>query len=301
MEYLTKSQIILLTLFVSFVSSMATGIVVVTLMQQAPEPVFQTITKVVEKTIEKVVPTIIEKPGKQVVVKDEDLLVAAIDRNMKGVIALKVAGEEGGGRSVGIGVIVSSDGVVVTERKNVAAGALVATVDSARYRLEVSPPGDRGDHSGLLVSGKLVPADLSATSTPSAVFSPVALAVRSGLKVGQTAVVIGGRDGKTIINGLITNLDERTVVNPETKRETKVLANIGLSQRLSGVSNGAPIISLDGTVIGFVSIDETTESQVGVPALEVKELLGAIFPHAPGLTTEPLQNNLSAEAKNALP
>ena len=70
MEHLTKAQIVLLTLFVSFVSSMATGIVVVTLMQQAPEPVLQSITRVVEKTIEKVVPTIVERPGKQLIIKD---------------------------------------------------------------------------------------------------------------------------------------------------------------------------------------------------------------------------------------
>ena len=53
MEHLTKVQIVLLTLFVSFVASMATGIVVVTLMEQASGPVNQTITNVVERTIEK--------------------------------------------------------------------------------------------------------------------------------------------------------------------------------------------------------------------------------------------------------
>jgi hypothetical protein len=68
MEHLNKAQIVLLTLFVSFVASMATGIVVVTLMQQSPEPVAQTITKVIERTIEKVTPTFVDKPGKQVII-----------------------------------------------------------------------------------------------------------------------------------------------------------------------------------------------------------------------------------------
>ena len=72
MEHLTKAQIVLLTLFVSFVASMATGIVVVTLMDQAPDPVNQTITNVVERTIEKITPTFVEKPGETVIVKDED-------------------------------------------------------------------------------------------------------------------------------------------------------------------------------------------------------------------------------------
>src|SRR3989344_2302754 len=89
MEHLTKAQIVLLTLFVSFVASMATGIVVVTLMDQAPDPVNQTITNVVERTIEKITPTFVEKPGKQIIIKDEDLVVAAIEKNTKSTVALK--------------------------------------------------------------------------------------------------------------------------------------------------------------------------------------------------------------------
>ena len=48
MESLTKTQIVLLVLLVSFVTSLATGIVTVTLVNQAPQPVTHTINKVVE-------------------------------------------------------------------------------------------------------------------------------------------------------------------------------------------------------------------------------------------------------------
>ncbi len=53
-EDLNKNQIILLTLLVSFVTSIATGIVTVTLIDQAPAPVAQTINQIVERTIERV-------------------------------------------------------------------------------------------------------------------------------------------------------------------------------------------------------------------------------------------------------
>ena len=53
---LNKSQLILLAILLSFVTSIATGITTVTLMQQAPASVTAPITKIVQQTIEKIVP-----------------------------------------------------------------------------------------------------------------------------------------------------------------------------------------------------------------------------------------------------
>lgn len=52
---LNKPQLILLALLLSFVTSIATGITTVTLMQQAPQSVIQPITKIVRETVEKIV------------------------------------------------------------------------------------------------------------------------------------------------------------------------------------------------------------------------------------------------------
>ncbi len=277
MEYLNKSQIILLALFVSFVSSMATGVVVVTLMQQAPEPVLQTITRVVEKTIEKIVPTIVEKPGKTIVVKDEDLLIAAIERNSKSVVAFSIAGEDGEIKSAGVGVIVSADGLVVTGKSNFGGGILTTTVNGTKYALEVIS----NEKDGLLGLGKLTPVSKVSTSTPAITFTPVAFGNSGALKVGQTAIVISGRDGKTITTGFVSRLDTRTVTNKETNVETKVLESIGLSVRFSGTSNGAPIITLDGLVVGFLSIDENIGAQIGVPSSDAQNLISAYSLPAP--------------------
>ena len=81
MEGLTKQQIVLVALLISFVTSIATGIVTVALMDQAPPGVTQTINRVVERTIEKVVPTPSQNQSaavvtkETIVVKEDDLVV----------------------------------------------------------------------------------------------------------------------------------------------------------------------------------------------------------------------------------
>ena len=69
---LNKPQLILLAILLSFITSIATGIVTVTLMQQAPASITVPINRVVRETVEKIVPV----PGKEtiqtVVIKEEE-------------------------------------------------------------------------------------------------------------------------------------------------------------------------------------------------------------------------------------
>jgi len=79
LEELTKAQVILLTLFVSFVTSIATGIVTVTLMDQAPPGITRTINRIVERTVETVVPGKPVIKEVSVIITEEDLIVKAIE------------------------------------------------------------------------------------------------------------------------------------------------------------------------------------------------------------------------------
>ncbi|MDP2593910.1 MAG: hypothetical protein Q8P36_01040, partial [bacterium] len=53
-EGLSKSQLVLLTILVNFITSVATGILTVSLLDHAPAYVTQTVSRVVEHTIETV-------------------------------------------------------------------------------------------------------------------------------------------------------------------------------------------------------------------------------------------------------
>ena len=89
MEDLNKNQIVLLTLLVSFVTSIATGIITTSLLQQAPVEVVRNINSIVEKTIEKVTPATVTttspagtKEVTTIIVKEEDVIIDSINKNI---------------------------------------------------------------------------------------------------------------------------------------------------------------------------------------------------------------------------
>lgn len=113
---LDKKQLILLTLLITFVVSIATGIVTVSLMNQAPKSVPQTINNVIQRTIEKVTtiesPLVDQKPissKEEVFVNSGDVLVS---------IYPVVDGENNSSdelKEVGQGVLISDSGLLLVE------------------------------------------------------------------------------------------------------------------------------------------------------------------------------------------
>ena len=151
LEHLTKHQIVLLTLLVSFVSSVATGIVTVSLMDQAPAGVTKVVNQIVEHTIEKVVPSTQGAAAvtteKTVVVKDDDLAAQSIATVQKSIVRIVAKGSD---QLVARGVVLDSKGAAATDR-----AALMASPATS--------------FEAILYSGERVPVVLrsgGATSTP---------------------------------------------------------------------------------------------------------------------------------------
>lgn len=119
MEDLNKNQIILLTLFVSFVTSIATGIVTVTLLDQAPQGVTRTINRVVERTVERVVPdergvsTVVKEVP--VIVTEEELIVKAINTASPAIFRLAKKTSRDEIEILGSAAYVRTGGYFVTE------------------------------------------------------------------------------------------------------------------------------------------------------------------------------------------
>ena len=255
-EELNKTQIILLTLLVSFVSAIATSIFTVKILEEAPPAVTQTINRVVERTIERVVPaepnetgaveqTVIEKET-TVVVKEEDLITESIDKNKRKIVRLVTvlpsdapAPTEGTSTPEvapsyvfhGIGVIVSNDGRVVTAPELADIPKLVAlTPDGVEHETEILKRD--AELAVVLVqpNSEDEPVTLSA-----AIFAD-----SSTFKLGQTVIALGGEDRTSVSLGIIASL----------------LEDIGgglsaVHTNISGSIPGSPLVNIFGEVVGI--------------------------------------------------
>lgn len=281
-EQLTKSQIILLTLLVSFVTSIATGIVTVTLLDQAPATVSGTINKVVERTIERVVPAEPSDDNQQaaavtskettIVVKESDLVTESIAFNQERLVRIYTAStpqaetaasttEPSAGRVFrGYGFIARSSGVVATTDEIVIPGRV--------YEMELS--------DGTLLNAEILiegVADIglftllqtTEEDTPERTFSQVTYTDPNALKLGQTVIQISGIDSPRIALGSIAGLERELVAVPseegseDAPQKREVLTEIQTT--IAGQTPlGAPLANMFkeivavGTSAGYVPV-----------------------------------------------
>ncbi|MEK7612807.1 MAG: hypothetical protein AAB449_01510 [Patescibacteria group bacterium] len=235
LEQLTKHQIILLTLLVSFVTSIATGIVTVSLMDQAPQSVTQTINRIVERTVEKVVPTDLSAlvtTEKTVIVKDDQLAAQSIASVQKAIIRITAVNNPT--QLLARGVIVGK-GIALTDR-----GALAA---SGATQFEA-----------ILYSGDRAPISIVAGTSPIAVVaigtSTPALATlgdASKLQLGQSVIRIGGTGTDNIGVGVVAQL-------PSSDHPKLIEASV------SSATPGSILLTIFGEVVGMITADSLAVS-----------------------------------------
>lgn len=275
MEDLTKTQIVLLTLLVSFVTSIATGIVTVTLVDQAPPGITQTINRVVERTVEKVVPgqeaSVITKET-TVVVKEEDLVIEAVDKNRRNVVVLKT--EEG--TKVGIGFLVSQDGFIATDSSLAIPGMTAVLSNQKEYSLKIL----KDDEELGLALFKIVPPKDSPEDLK---FSRASFGEADSLKLGQTVVALGGLAERSVSTGIISRIEtidveKESAINPKDEEtETiieKVVFSISTNISVSDEYKGSPLLDIDGLVVG-VNIKKGTTG-VALPSNVILEMINAV-------------------------
>ncbi len=263
MEDLNKNQIILLTILIAFVTSIATGIMTVSLLMEAPVEVTQTINRVVEKTIETVTtPTEIvrETNGKKevvtVVVSEDDRVVSAIDKNTSSIFRIRSRSKELGiDNFYGIGIVVSKDGLIATDKKPISEVMEYVAVNSAGKEIPlvyVQSPDKKSQISFFLAKPK-----------DKYIFTPISIA-SSDAKLGQSVIAIGGDSVNSVSVGKITTLNTYN-----TSSTTKAISSIEADVSSKDLVYGGPLLSLSGEVLG-VSSSDFSSTKIFIPASILK-------------------------------
>jgi hypothetical protein len=241
-EHLTNQQIILLALLVSFVSSIATGIVTVSLVDQGSPAVTQTVNRIVERTIERVSSATTTPSIKEtVIVRDDQAVVDAIAKVSKSLVRIiDVTG--GNERLVGLGLILSPAGVIVANTQSLSKDTpLVALLDGGN-KVSVMYAGTE------LASGlSIFRAEQSSDPKLARVYAAPAFAEADALKLGQSVIAITGLDNLSVATGIISSL-ERSSGTPATRVvHTSIADPIFASQSV--------LVNLVGQVVGLKSGD----------------------------------------------
>ncbi len=228
---LNKPQLILLAVLLSFVTSIATGITTVTLMQQAPASFTAPVNRIIQQTVEKIQQVEGKTTVQTVVVKEEDLVVDAIAKNRLSVFSIskEVMDEEGKTIEVGAGrgFAVSEGGILAVD------DALV--FDKGTYYVR----NDSGKFKGDFVSAEKEGFAFLKIGDAVDGKSKIAFAVPSfgdldKMKIGQKILVFGNNISSFIFEG---NKDIKMVVTKS--------------------NGGAAVLDLDGNIIGIALSGES--------------------------------------------
>jgi len=239
MEDLNKNQIVLLALLVSFVSSVATSIMTYSLLSEAPPAVTQTVNRVVERTVETVVPAqvrpdVITKEV-TVVVKEEDLVIEAIEKNQNSIVRLWGSSAAGVKSFVGLGILLDEDGLLVAPK---VAG------EEPPVSFEIVLPGAQPALiNPAFSSDNLFFFKLDEAMTAS--LEPAILADSNNLQLGQTIIAIKGEERNTVAIGRTAGLINSTEGEGVSSKFSLIETD------LVGSFRGALFINLKGEVIGL--------------------------------------------------
>ena len=251
LEHLNRSQMVMLTLLVSFMTSTATGIVTVALMQEAPLAITETVNRVVERTVEKVVPgqaaSAATPVTQTVVVKESDVIAQAVDMTAPSIVRI-YTNEASSSTFLALGIVLDSHGTIATDAEALGENKVFLIELAGSQRVAASVQTE----DKLLGVMYLSATTSTAQKTPTS-WKPFSIAAKHGV-IGQTTVVVAGKSVARIAQGIIT------AFTPLSEGKDSVDL-IETSLNKDSILAGSPIIDSDGMIIGLSTHVSRVESE----------------------------------------
>jgi S1-C subfamily serine protease len=263
LQDLNKNQIVLLSILISFVTSIATGIMTVSLLQQAPVEVTRNINNVIEKTIQTVTPSVSTPTAQKevttttVVVKEEDLILSSIDKNIKSVVRIKERNPLTNAIDFyGIGLVLTKEGLIAADRKATTNSFEYTAVMNDGTEVVVTPTGlDKQTNFIIFRPVKLDKAYI---------FNAVTLSDIEP-RLGQTVIGLGGDILNAVAVGRVISLEMSAGSGTTTPKR---LSDIDTDLSSKDLVNGSPSFNLSGDVIGVKLSSDAAKSFTPIAVLK---------------------------------
>jgi serine protease Do len=303
MDNLTRSQFILLVLLVSFTTSLFTGVVIATLVSQAPSPITQTVSRVIERVI---LPSDQDqdetKKETEIIITQEDLIVKLVNNVSSAVVS----------------VVATKDLPVIEQYfinpfendeflKKFLPPELLPQIEIPQYRQKgtekrrissgtgffVSQDGflltnkhvvldTEAEYSVIMNDGRQLPATVLARDPAQDIavlkvdmpdgeagrkdFNFVPLADSDNLRVGQTVVAIGNALGEfqnTVSVGVVSGLNRTVVAFGPSGQSEQLQEVIQTDAAINPGNSGGPLLGLNGMAIGINTAMAISAENVG--------------------------------------
>ena len=287
MDNLTKTQFVTLIILVSFVTSLVTGIVTVTLVNQAPPLMTQAIYKVIEE----VTPGLNNSNANQappVFTNEQDFIVKAVEKVSSAVVSViatkdlpvfeqyfvnpfgqdeffkqffppellpnfqvpqyRQKGTENKQISTGTGFFISVDGLIATNKH------VVADKEAVYWIIM---------NDGKKLKAKVLALDslqdvailkIDEDVPPASGYNFVPLGDSENIKVGQTVIAIGNALGEfqnTVSVGVISGLRRSIIASSATGGDEVLQELIQTDAAINPGNSGGPLLDLSGKAIGI--------------------------------------------------
>ncbi len=230
MEELSKQQLILLALLISFVTSLATGIFTVSLMSQAPQGVVQSIGQVVEKTIERAV--FQNTKADAIESRRSNSIGAAYSIVLQSTVTIR---DHFTGNIKSLGLIVTNRGVILSDKSSLVVGEVydASLSDGRIVPVSIIQSQVNGDIVFLAPTG-----DIRSIRS-----NIVAASFASTTVLGQDVYSMSfvGSSTPSINSGIVSSVS--TNQGPDTLISTNILTSKTLS--------GSPVFDSSGSIVGI--------------------------------------------------